>query len=682
MKINTDYPHKIREIENTWIPMPDGARLAARLWLPEDAEAHPVPAVLEYIPYRKDDGTAVFDSRRHPYLAGHGYASVRVDMRGSGDSDGILYDEYLPQEQLDAVEVIAWLAKQPWCTGAVGMYGISWGGFNCLQVAAHRPPALKAIISVASTDDRYADDVHYMGGALLNMYMLSWASTMFAYNARPPQPHLAGERWREMWLERMEKTPPFIEAWVGHQRRDEFWKQGSVCETYRRPAGPSLPAITCAVYAVGGWADGYRNTVFRLLEGLQCPKKGLVGPWSHIYPHFGTPGPLMGFMQESLRWWDHWLKGLDTGIMDEPALRAWVQDSVPPRTQYLERPGHWVTEPSWPSPNIEPLNYHLNASGTLAETPEAETPVSFCSPASNGIYSGSWCPFGLPGDFPPDQREEDGQSVCFDTLPAAEPVEILGYPEVTLTLASDRPLALVALRLCDVAPDGASLFVTRGMLNLTHRESHEHPSPLEPGRRYTVTVRLNSVAHTLPSGHKWRLAVSSNYWPHLWPSPEPVTLTLYAGDPCRLALPARPPRPEDAGIPPFEPAEGSEPLALETLRMKDRRLNIDRDLVTGRVQYIDRSDNGWTRQVATGIEYGAASLDEHKVLEGDPLSAVTRCERTVTVGRGEWRTRIETISTMTGDAHDFHLNNVLDAYEGDTRVFTKTWTKTVPRDFV
>jgi putative CocE/NonD family hydrolase len=541
-------------------------------------------------------------------------------------------------------------------------------------VAARRPPALKAIITVASTDDRYADDVHYMGGALLNMYMLSWASTMLVRNAVPPQPLFVGDRWREMWLERMEKTPPYIEAWVSHQRRDEFWKQGSVCEDYS--------AITCAVYAIGGWADGYRDTVFRLLEGLQCPKKGLIGPWSHIYPHFGQPGPLIGFLQDSLRWWDHWLKGADTGIMDEPPLRAWVQESVPPQTHYAEWPGRWVAEPAWPSPNIERATLYLTGANELAEAPAAEAALAVRSPLGNGVYAGTWCPFGLPGDWPADQRNEDGQSVCFDTPPLAEPMDILGFPEVTLTLSADKPNALVAVRLCDVAPDGASLLVTRGVLNLTHRDSHEFPEPLEPGRRYTVTVRLKSIAHSLPAGHRWRVAVSSNYWTHLWPSPEPVTLTLFAGDGCRLALPARAPRPEDADLPEFGPAEGSAPLQTEVLRAGGRTLSVDRDLVTGRIVVTDRTDGGLTRHVANGIETGSVTEDQHSLREGDPLSVATRCQRTIWLNRGEWRTRVDTLSTMTADAAYYHLTNALEAFEGEVRVFAKTWHSSIPRDLV
>src|SRR5262249_26540173 len=204
------YPFPVREVETCWIPMSDGIKLAARLWLPEDAERKPVPAILAYIPSRRRDGTRDGDQLTHPYLAGHGYACVRLDIRGSGDSEGLQGDEYSKSEHDDAVEAIAWIAAQPWCSGAVGMMGISWGGFNSLQVAARRPPALKAIITVCSTDDRYADDMHYMGGASLTGN-LEWGSQFFIYQGRAPDPGVVGERWRQMWMERLANVTPHFE---------------------------------------------------------------------------------------------------------------------------------------------------------------------------------------------------------------------------------------------------------------------------------------------------------------------------------------------------------------------------------------------------------------------------------------------------------------------------------------
>ena len=315
------------------IAMPDGCRLSARVWLPDGAEARPVPAILEYLPYRKRDGTCARDALTHPWFAARGYACLRVDMRGSGDSEGLMFDEYAPQEQADALAVIDWIAAQPWCSGAVGMMGISWGGFNALQVAALRPPALKAIVTLCSTVDRFADDIHYKGGCLLNEN-LGWGGTMLSYQSRPPDPALVGDAWREMWLERLEKLPFFAADWLAHPTRDEYWKHGSVCEDYS--------AIQAATLAVGGWGDAYRNAVGALVENLSCPAKGIVGPWVHKYPHFAVPEPRIGFLQVALRWWDRWLKGVENGVEDESDLRQYLLRSEPPRASYAHREGEWV----------------------------------------------------------------------------------------------------------------------------------------------------------------------------------------------------------------------------------------------------------------------------------------------------------------------------------------------------
>ena len=405
--IVTRFPRAIREIEHSLIPLSDGTKLAARIWLPVDAAENPVPAILEYLPYRKRTGTYDRDALTHPYLAGHGYAAVRVDIRGSGESDGLLFDEYTQQEHDDALEVIAWLAAQPWCSGAVGMMGISWGGFNALQVAARRPPALKAIITICSTDDRYRDDVHYMGGALLRAGF-GWASFLFGAMCHPPDPVLVGERWRTMWLERLNNLPLFMELWLRHQSRDAYWKHGSVCEDYS--------AIQCPVYAVGGWTDGYTNAIPRLLEHLTVPRKGLIGPWAHAYPHFAFPGPQVGFLQEALRWWDHWLKGIDTGVMDEPMLRAWMTESVPPAPYHEELPGRWIAEPSWPPPNVATHRLFLTDDGLRTDDARL-APRTVCSPQTVGKHAGSWCPFGRGPDQAGDQQEDDARSLVFETPP-------------------------------------------------------------------------------------------------------------------------------------------------------------------------------------------------------------------------------------------------------------------------
>jgi len=676
-RVKTDFPCPIREIENTWIPLSDGTRLAARIWLPVDAEKQPVPALLEYIPYRKNDGTAVRDAIRHPYLAGHGYACVRVDIRGSGESDGILYDEYLAQEHDDCLEVMDWIAAQPWCEGGLGMFGKSWGGFNALQVAARRPPQLKALITIGFTDDRYHDDVHYMGGCVLASQMLSWATVMFGYNAQPPDPRWVGEKWREMWLERMEKTPPFVEAWLTHQRRDAFWKHGSVGEDYS--------AIDVPVYAVGGWGDAYNNSIPRLLAGLTVPRKGLIGAWSHNYPEEGVPGPNIGFTQESLRWWDHWLKGTDSGIMDEPMLRCWMLESEAPATWYGERQGRWVADPSWPSPCVSEQILHLcsdGAANALRDAPAEPHTLAIVGQLRHGFESGEWGSFGSKGEFPPDQRAADGECLSFTSAPVGEPVAILGNPQVDLQLAVDKPQALVAVRLCDVAPDGASTLVSWGLLNLSHRDSHEDPEPAEPGKRYRVTVQLRMMGYQVAAGHRWRVGLSPTFARHAWPSPELAQLTLFTGEGCRLRLPVRTPQPGDDALAAFEPAEISPPLAVARVRTSRRVHTVTQDHVDGWTTMTMESDEGRLRFLDNGLETDHRSVETFKVRDGDPLSTSEHIRTVIEFQRDDWRVRVETDSLMTADAGHFHLANQMDAYEGDVRVFTKSWTTSIPRDNV
>jgi predicted acyl esterase len=656
--VRSDFPRAVRRIDHTWIPLADGTRLAARIWLPEDAEQDPVPAILEYLPYRKGDAFARRDSRHHPYFAGHGYAGVRVDLRGTGDSDGIIEDEYLPQEQEDAIDVIAWLAAQPWCTGAVGMLGISWGGFNGLQVAARRPPGLKAVISMCASDDRYADDVHYVGGCVLAVDMLPWAATMLTGNALPPDQAVVGDSWRATWLQRIERTPPFIEAWLAHQRRDGYWRQGSVCEHYE--------AIEVPVYAIGGWADGYTNAIPRLVEGLPGPRKGLIGPWSHAFPQDGAPGPAIGFLQECLRWFDQHLKGIDTGIMDEPRLRVWMQDPVAPATHHVQRPGRWVSEPAWPPPGARAWAWDFGP----------EQPISHRSIESTGIDAGAWCADGGEGDWPGDQRAEDERSLTFTSEPLDEAIEILGFPEVTLGIEVGRPSALVAVRLCDVDPDGASLLITRGVLNLNHRDGHADPQPLEPGRRYDVTIRLDAIAQRVPAGHRLRVAVSTAYWPWLWPVARPVTLTLHAG---RLTAPTRPPRDED--LPDFEAPEWAAPLEVETIKRGRTTRGHTHDQATGAHELRFEWDVGGHRRIVdSAIEMNDTHVTTYRIVDGDPLSASVRVQCSSALGRGAWRTRIHTDSEMTATAAEFVVRHRLDAYEAEKRICSRSWTLAFPRD--
>ena len=671
--VRTRFPRSVRAEETVWIPMRDGARLAARIWLPEDAEAGPVPAVLEYIPYRRRDFTRSRDSVMHPYVAGHGYACVRVDLRGSGDSDGVLRDEYLEQELQDGCDVIEWLAAQPWCSGQVGMIGISWGGFNGLQIAALQPPALAGIITACSTDDRYADDIHHMGGCLLGDN-LSWASVMFAYNSLPPDPQVVGERWREMWFDRLNGSGLWLETWLKHQRRDAYWRHGSICEDYS--------AVRCPVMAVSGWADGYSNAVFRLLANLDVPRKGLVGPWSHKYPHIGVPGPAIGFLQECIRWWDHCLKGIDTGVMDEPMLRVWMQDSVSPSAQYTHRPGRWVAEPEWPSKNVTAQLRALAPGGILpvGETgPDAVLPVQ--SPLTLGLFAGKWCSYAAGPDLAHDQRQEDGGALVFDSAPLDTPLEIMGRVSVDLVLSCDKPQAMVAVRLSDVAPDGKATRITYGLLNLTHRDSREHPSLLEVGKRYRVRVRMNEIAQSFPAGHRLRLSLSTSYWPLAWPSPESACLTIYPKE-SAIEFPVRAPRREDRHLRTFGPPEGAAPTPQSVVETGHHNWLVHRDLAQDLSTLEVINDNGILCLDEIGLEVENRAFEWYSSRGDDFLSPRGETRFVRGLKRDDWAIRTETRTFLTSTSGEFHISADLDAHENGERVFCRTWNVSLPRDFV
>ncbi|MEJ2760338.1 MAG: CocE/NonD family hydrolase [Gammaproteobacteria bacterium] len=517
MKTVTELPHRVRRLDDVRIPLSDGVHLAARVWLPEDAEDRPVPAILEYIPYRLRDGT-----------------------------------------------------------------------FN----------------------------------------------------------------------------------------RDAYWKHGSVCEDFSDVEVPML--------AVSGWADGYTNAVFRLMEGLEGPRLGLVGPWSHRYPHQGEPGPAIGFLQECVRWWDQWLKGKDTGIMEEPVLRVWMQDSMPPTTSYTVRHGRWVGETSWPSANIEPQHLVLNGSRLQPEAgtnKRREKRLTVQSPLTCGLFAGKWCSYSTGPDLAHDQREDDGGALTFDTAPLDEDLELLGAPELELELAADRPVAMIAVRLSDVAPDDKATRVTYGVLNLTHRDGHEHPAPLEPGRRYRVRVVMNSMAQVFPKSHRLRLSVSTSYWPLAWPPPQPVRLTIYDRA-SRLVLPKRRATREEDGRIEFGPAEGTAPEPVMQLEPPHHNWYVHRDLAADSSTLEVINDNGLVKIESLDLEKWNSSTEWYTSVadDFDSIRGETLWNRGYR--RGEWEVKTVTRTVVTSDADNFHIHATLDAYEGERLVYCRTWDDTIPRSLV
>ncbi len=648
----------IEDLPDVGITLSDGTRLSARVWRPVDATAAPVPAILEYLPYRKRDGTCARDALTHPYFAKRGYACIRVDIRGNGDSEGLMEDEYTAQELSDGVEVINWIASQPWCTGRVGIMGISWGGFNGLQIAALHPDPLKAVITLCSTVDRFADDIHYKGGCLLNEN-LGWGATMWSYSSRAPDPALRAD-WREMWLKRLEAEPFLPAVWLRHQRRDAYWQHGSVCEDYS--------AIKAKVLAVGGWGDAYKNAVPQLVENLSGAK-GIVGPWVHKYPHFAVPEPRIGFLQEALRWWDRWLKDIDTGVEDDPDYTTYLMDGVRPATWYTERPGRWITQAA-----DAPLTHRMDF-GPDGLGQAGPFNLEIASPQDTGADAGEYCAIWLGPELPGDQRSDDGKSVCFDSAPLEADTDIAGAPEVTLRLRSDQPQGQIAVRLNHVHPDGASTRITYGVLNLSHRDSASDPAPLPVGEPVDIKLRLDHIAYRVPAGHQLRVAISNAYWPLIWPAPHKAKLTLTAGN---ISLPVRPTAKSDERQ--FPPADADGPWQAEEVRAENHVRRTETDHTTGVVSLIIEDDFGKMKDLDHGLIKGSTARERWSIHPDDPLSAKGACHWTTEMERDGIILRTETKCDMSSDATQFHLSATLEAYENNVLIYDKHITEQIPRD--
>ena len=670
-KIIENFPYKHQAIENTWIVLKDGTKLSSRIWLPEVEQGQQVPAILEYIPYRKTDGTRTRDEPMHGYFAGHGYAVVRVDMRGSGESDGLLKDEYLQQEQDDALEVIEWIAQQDWCDGNIGMMGKSWGGFNSLQVAARRPSALKAIITVGFTDDRYNNDIHYKGGCLLNDNFW-WGAIMLAYQLRPLDPHIVGESWRKKWLERLENMPLWMEQWLEHQTRDAYWQHGSVCENYED--------INVPVLAIDGWEDAYSNTVLSLMNGLSVPRKGIIGPWAHVYPHDGIPGPAMGFLQEAVKWWDQWLKGMDTNVMDGPMVNVWVEESMEPAVCKPVSKGHWVGLEQWPTSEVQMKNYQLTYSKLTEELADKEERVLLKTPLNHGLLSGEWMGAGVLGESPADQRLDDGMAMVFESAVLEKSIEIVGYPRFEIELESDKPQAMLFAQLSDVAPDGAVTRVSYGVMNLTHLNGHDRVDLLTPSEKVKAFVDLDCCGHHFKEGHRIRLSLATTFWPMFWPMPEEATLTLHL-ETATFSLPIF--TGNKVTGPNMSPE--SAPLTPMTILQEGR---VDRSIA------YDIVNDMWTC-ITDGVGgvfgEGVYRFDEINVTvehnlkreltlsNRDPLSANYTIYQKMKIGREGWWIDADITISQSADLDNFYLVGEMDIKENNLPAFHKKWDQKIKR---
>jgi hypothetical protein len=647
-------------MEQAWIPMNDGVRLAATLYKPDGAKpAEKFPALLEYLPYRKDDGTAAGDYPKHAYFARRGYVGVRVDIRGFGASEGVPPErEYSEREQVDCEQVIDWLAHQPWSNGNVGMFGISWGGFSALQMAMRHPPALKAILAVDATAELFHDDVHYVDGMAhidefeLNMDMAEgWVGA-------------PGYSLDEKVLGPRFDSPPWSLLYLKHQHDGPFWRDRV------RP----LSEITIPSFLIGGLLDGYRDNVIDMLIKARGPIKAIVGPWNHTFPNDAVPGPEIEWRDQAVRWFDHWLKGRDTGVERDPKLVIYMQHWHPPDPNLQTVPGEWRREDVWPPRGTKVSALFLQANHTLANSEPSHAVHQLKYIPSAGVEAGFWW-----GELLSDPRPVDAFSLVYDSAPLTEEVAILGRPYALLQASATAPLADWFARLSDVAPDGTVTQITGAGLNGTQRESMNAPRDLAPGKIYPLDIEMHLTSWVFPQGHRIRLAISNALWPMVLPTPYAMTTSLQLGGSAgsRVVLPVVPVR--GAAAPEFSPPQPSE----ERTDIKSEGFPWPGDWTVERDEARQKTTVHWKGK--DGYEYPWGKEDDYESLTYDAddahpeTSSVQGEAESIFALKGRtliWRGHL----LVTTDAKNFYYQYTRELLKDGQMIKTKTWHETIPRD--
>lgn len=659
---------QILRIENQFVRLRDGTRIAVGLWIPDGP---PVPAILNVSPYGKKDMNAAGDEALFGYFAGHGFAGVRADMRGNGESTGTLHNMAAQPEWDDVCELLEWIESRDWCDGNIGMWGFSWGGIEAFSTAAFRnPPQLKTIVAGGFSTDKYRDGPFYMGGVLLRDTM-GWLTSFLGMRSRAPDPDAVGDGWLEEWRTRIDTLEPIFDQFLAHPVRDDFWARDSTADLTDR--------VRCPMLLWSGLLEApMTNSEVGILGHTSVPTHLIVGPWAHKRPYEGRPGPAIGFLQEVVRWYDLWLRGGREGVVDTPRVRLWLPDGTPPASFFDESHGRWLAFDDWPAASRD-VETHFLDSGTLAASPPGRQVLTHRSVQHLGLAGGERMPylaFAPSAELPDDQQIDDSLSLSFDGAPVEEAVDIVGRPELTLELAVDQSDAFVCARLCDVWPDGRSTRISLGMLNMMLREGLDVPTAIVPGTRYRIAIQFDFASYVLQPGHRLRVALSNTYWPLCWPSPSPVTMQVHCGA-SKLALPVLR-QPRDANPWTFQSPETAPPLRVERIGAGWRRDWDERDEVTGKTSSVTE-EHGDARLTDRGLSFGATRRQSLAIVDNQPLSACHNVRVERRTSRANWCVRTETTSCMTASKEAFAIELSVNGFHDEAVIAEKSWSLSIPR---
>lgn len=663
--------------QQVWIEAYDGVRLAAQLYLP-DGDG-PFAALLEALPYRKDDITASYADSYVRFAAEGGFAVLRLDLRGTGSSSGIIDDEYTDTERRDLRTTIEWLATQPWSTGRVGMFGTSYSGFNALHMAADDVAALGAIVAMYATDDRYTDDVHWCGGVLRALDLIDYPLYMVAMNALPPVPAVWGEgwgaSWDEEWRHRIDDTPPWMLDWIRTATDGPMWRRGSV---RLGPGGQGYERIGCPTMLIAGWADGYRNNTFRTIERLRQPWRLLAGPWSHKDPSVARPGPNIDSDREIIAFFNEHLR--DGPRSSAHAGQVFVRRPTPPAPALAMHHGSWRDLDEWPPPGLRTMLRQVTVRPEVVDELRVEGDV--------GMAAWNSCAGALPWGQPLDQRADNARSITYDwsnanpssgAAPSSETgAMLIGNAVVSLRVRSSAAVGHVSVKLCDVAPDGTSTLITRGMLDLAHvgcwpadafGESGREPAPIEPGTWIDARIELEATTWTLQTEHRLRLAIAGTDWPNCWPAAAPFVLSVERGS-VRLEL----------------PIVDALPASTHQFVAGPGPSDDDADDVVWQYEHDVLAGESRVRSRYGGRYEGAHGTVIDDLYEGELGVNVADPSQAWALGRARFDLRFaddvcttESTLSMHSDGEAFHITITLRALRNDEPVAERTWTEHIPR---
>lgn len=647
-------------VERDTLAMPDGVKLAVTYWKPTAKRpGETFPVFFELNGYRKDDLSYLsWDYPVGAYFARHGYVVAKVDLRGTGASGGVLPEaEYSEQELADCVDVIDQLSKQQWSSGKVGMYGLSWGAFNSLMVARRKPPALKAILIAHASDDLYHQDVHFIDGV---MHTDVWEAMIDTYNALPDTKDYA--LTPEYFTKRFDREPWHFK-WKQHNADGPFWRK----ESLRFQAPVELP-----VYIIGGLLDGYRDTVARLLDSPNRNVKADIGPWRHDWPNTGAPGPNYEWRRKALRWWDHWLKGADNGIMDEPRFMVFLRDSVPPNEDLQTTPGQWRCG-NWPLAGVKARRLHPAPGRKLAPPVPALGPpltLAYKAGAGTGIH-GWW------GETSGDMAFDDESALVFDSEPLKEAVEIMGLPKVHLAVSADAPLYQWSVRLEDVWPNGTVSLVSGALINPADRDSRLAQKPLAPGERTKLSAEIHFTTWRFRPGHRIRLAIGNAQFPMAWPTPHKGATRLHLGPDTAIELPVleRNSLASACDLPRPEPEQWP-PDATYSEQNEGKSTQIDYNPDTGAATYTCGINQKMTIR---GTHFQMREKNTWKVHDRDPAHATYEAVTSYGINPPGRKLRLDVHFRMASDEKTFRLTTTRRLYENEGLVREKKWERTIPR---